>query len=299
MTERDNAHAPQAGVHLYHFAESTCSKMVRQALAEKGVAYTSHHVLLPLKEQLDPHYVRLNERCMVPTLVVDGKVTTDSVNVCRYLDGKYAGQGTALFPPEGTERRAAVEKAIELWERCPVWSVTHGTYADDPRPAGLKKGANKESIAKQAEYIRELVQQHKDDEFLASAYTNALAHKDGKDDKLGLEGTKASLATLAGVCDELEAMLAEGPFVHAPGGGWLAAPTFTAADLCLGAIFGRFERLGLGPQLWGADVGRPYLAGYVARLTARPSYKQAITAWGTMSIILAIVGRKLGLTSFK
>lgn len=27
VTERDNAHAPQAGVHLYHFAESTCSKM--------------------------------------------------------------------------------------------------------------------------------------------------------------------------------------------------------------------------------------------------------------------------------
>jgi len=91
LTDFPCEYAPQQGVHLYHFPLSPCSQKVRQILVEKRVAWQSHVILLPAYEQYDPAYVRINPRCVVPALVCDGKVTTDSENVLRYVDRKWDG----------------------------------------------------------------------------------------------------------------------------------------------------------------------------------------------------------------
>ena len=43
-TDVPEASAPQEGVHLYHFAMSGCSQMVRLAMAAKGVSFESHPI---------------------------------------------------------------------------------------------------------------------------------------------------------------------------------------------------------------------------------------------------------------
>ena len=63
---------------LYHGVTSTCSKRVRITLAEKGVDWDSVHLKLAERENLDPDYLKLNPNGVVPTLVHDGRVLTES-----------------------------------------------------------------------------------------------------------------------------------------------------------------------------------------------------------------------------
>merc|ERR1712071_569459 len=107
--------APSRGVHLYHFPLSSDCQKVQQALDEAKVKYTSHYVSLPKFEQYDPKYAQLNPRCVIPTLVVDGRVTTDAANIIAYIDDNYMGvpkkflgffldEGKSLYPTEPKEQ---------------------------------------------------------------------------------------------------------------------------------------------------------------------------------------------------
>ena len=90
--------APQKGIHLFHFSHSLCSMKVRQALAESAVDWTSHLVLLPAYQQYEPDYVRINPRCVVPTLACDGKVTTDSANILNFINSKLSNLDASQKP---------------------------------------------------------------------------------------------------------------------------------------------------------------------------------------------------------
>ena len=69
LTEVQNQWAPQQGIHLYHFPLSLDSQKVRQGLDELGIGWQSHPILLPGHQQFSPSYVRINSRCVVPTIV--------------------------------------------------------------------------------------------------------------------------------------------------------------------------------------------------------------------------------------
>ena len=73
-------------LELYHANHSTCSQKVRLCIAEKGLDFEGHLLDLGAKEQLDPEYLKLNPNGVVPTLVHDEVVITDSSVICEYLD---------------------------------------------------------------------------------------------------------------------------------------------------------------------------------------------------------------------
>ena len=73
-------------LELWHTANSTCSQKVRIALAEKGLAWTSHHLNLRAFEQLSPAFLALNPAGMVPVLRHDGRVLRESLAINEYLD---------------------------------------------------------------------------------------------------------------------------------------------------------------------------------------------------------------------
>lgn len=60
-------------LELHHHHESLCSQMVRAALEEKRLGWTSHPILLSevarSDNNLTPEYLRVNPRGQVPTLV--------------------------------------------------------------------------------------------------------------------------------------------------------------------------------------------------------------------------------------
>ena len=83
------------GLHLYHFVMSNCSQRVRLALAEKGLAWTSHHVDIPAGEQLSASYRRIHPAGLVPTLIDDGQVIIESNDIIDYLDQHFPGPALA------------------------------------------------------------------------------------------------------------------------------------------------------------------------------------------------------------
>lgn len=79
------------GVHLLHFAGSSCSQKVRIFLNLKGIDWVSHPVNLAAQENYKPWFLGINPRGVVPVLVHDGKVHIESNDILDYLDSNFAG----------------------------------------------------------------------------------------------------------------------------------------------------------------------------------------------------------------
>ncbi len=74
------------GVHVLHFAGSSCSQKLRIFLNLKGIAWTSHPVDLPANENFRPWFLGINPRGLVPVLVHDGAVHIESNDIIQYLE---------------------------------------------------------------------------------------------------------------------------------------------------------------------------------------------------------------------
>lgn len=97
------------GLHLFHFVLSNCSQRVRLALAEKGLSWTSHHLDLSKNEHITAEYQAINPKGVVPTLVHDGLVVTESNDILWYLEDVFPNP--ALVPGDPAEL-ALVRKSI-------------------------------------------------------------------------------------------------------------------------------------------------------------------------------------------
>lgn len=110
QTESEIA-AKMKGLHLFHFVFSNCSQRVRLALAEKSLAWTSHHLDLSENEHITPEYQLINPAGVVPTLVHDGQVITESNDILLYLEDQYPE--TPLLAEDPGDRSRA-ESSIAL-----------------------------------------------------------------------------------------------------------------------------------------------------------------------------------------
>ncbi len=89
-------------VELYHFWSSVCSVRCRMALEEKGVAWESRYIDLFAFDQMKPAYLAINPGGIVPTLVHDGEVVTESTIINEYIDEAF--DGPALQPSDPLQR---------------------------------------------------------------------------------------------------------------------------------------------------------------------------------------------------
>jgi glutathione S-transferase len=74
------------GVHVLHFAGSSCSQKLRIFLNLKGIAWESHPVDLHTNENFQPWFLGINPRGLVPVLVHDGAVHIESNDIIEYLE---------------------------------------------------------------------------------------------------------------------------------------------------------------------------------------------------------------------
>ena len=91
----------QSGLHLFHFDFSNCSQRVRICLIEKGLRWNSHPVNLLLNEHASDWFQAINPKGLVPVLVHDGKVVTESMEIVRYIDRVYPEP--RLQPPSSSD----------------------------------------------------------------------------------------------------------------------------------------------------------------------------------------------------
>lgn len=131
-------------VILYHGLASTCSKKVRLALYEKGVAFESRLLDLRRREQRDPAYLALNPDGVVPTLVHKGRAIVESSIILEYVDDAFDGPELSPADPAG-------RAAMRLWLRysdtaafpsitAPTWKFMQG-IGPAPGPAGAGQAA--------------------------------------------------------------------------------------------------------------------------------------------------------------
>ncbi|HEY5964613.1 MAG TPA: glutathione S-transferase N-terminal domain-containing protein, partial [Xanthobacteraceae bacterium] len=74
------------GVHVLHFAGSSCSQKLRIFLNLKGIVWESHPVDLHSNENFKPWFLGINPRGLVPVLVHDGAVHIESNDIIAYLE---------------------------------------------------------------------------------------------------------------------------------------------------------------------------------------------------------------------
>ena len=77
------------GVHLFHFHASSCSQKTRIVLNLKGVDWQGHVVDISQGGNLDPRFLGINPRGLVPVLVVDGAVHIESNDIVTLLDQRF------------------------------------------------------------------------------------------------------------------------------------------------------------------------------------------------------------------
>jgi glutathione S-transferase len=76
-------------LRFYQFGNSVCCQKVRVTMIEKGLAWEPVEVNLFKNEQYSPEYLRVNPNGVVPALVHEGRVITESTLICEYLDDVY------------------------------------------------------------------------------------------------------------------------------------------------------------------------------------------------------------------
>jgi glutathione S-transferase len=74
------------GVHVLHFMGSSCSQKLRIFLNLKGIPWQSHPIDLPAYENMQPWFLGINPRGLVPVLVHDGAVHIESNDIIQYLE---------------------------------------------------------------------------------------------------------------------------------------------------------------------------------------------------------------------
>ena len=289
LTEAPCLWAPEEGIHLYHFPLSLDSQKVRQGLEKFDLAWRSHVILLPAQQQFEPRYARINARCVVPTLVTDGRVTTDTVNILSHLAHRFGGQNNGLSIAE--DETAAVDEWIDKASSLFIEALTYGDVRGIKKPFPF--GGNHKSgqyHQDKLQLLSKLIQDYKDDAYLRAAYEKKRAV---------IEATRAAIVTpnqmeaiiesTRAAMGQLEAQLQQGPFGS---GGWLASEAFSLADIQWGAVLYRLRWLGLQPVLWPNEAS---ITAYSDRLFARPSFQRGVVKWSRVgrNVVLPMLRFKL------
>jgi glutathione S-transferase len=238
-------------IKLYDDALSPCCQKVRLALAEKGLPIQLAHVNLSRKENLNPDYLRLNPKGVLPTLVEDDLVVTESSIIMEYVDD--AHPAPPLRPTAAAERvrmRAwmrLVDDEVHLAIGAVTWPILAVPKLMDQ--AGGRREAAEALVARSPSALRRQRQLN----FLT----------------LGLDApeTHDGIAVFSKALDAMQASLADSE--------WLAGPTYSLADAALTPYAQTFAQFGLWELVCGE---RSVVAAWFERIRARPSFGAAIQA---------------------
>ncbi len=231
---------------LYQAPTAVCAVKVRLVLTEKGLDWEPHNLDLRAGDQHKPEYLRLNPNGVVPTLVHDDHVLSESSVIMLYLDEGFAGP--PLQPADSWERAQ-----MRLWMKR-VDEVLHPgnvtlMYATRHRQA-----------------IAELPQTEREAHY-ARIPNPAVRQRQRQAIEMGLDAPDTIVALKA--FDQTFAQM-EGALSAQP---WLAGSQWSIADAAMTPYADRADSLGF-LDVW--QETRPRIAEWCNRIRARPSYRATI-----------------------
>jgi glutathione S-transferase len=243
---------------LYNAAHSTCSQKVRICLAEKALSFEDIRLDLgKAKDHLKPEYLKLNPNGVVPTLIDDGKIITDSSVICEYLEEKYPQISLA---PADVFERARMRAWMRFLEEVPTAAVRVPSFNMGFLPR--YEGMNRETFEGVESDIRPIRKQ-----FYRRMGMNGFREED----------VRASLEQMANTCSRMNAVLENGP--------WLLGEQYTLADIIVAPLIDRMADLGM-ESIWTEKF--PNVSDWYARMQARPAFQQTFYPGARMSEFLTL-----------
>jgi len=236
-------------LELYHNTMSSCAQKVRVGLAEKGLAWKSHHLDLRAGDQQQPDYLKLNPKGVVPTLIDGDLMIRESNVILKYLDDAYPNP--KLLPANAFGRAE-----VRLWNQR-LAKVHH-----DIATATLSMGIafRHRYLAKGEPECGALIEKVPDP-------VKRERRRDMINNGIDAREFRLAVTMWIGLLDDMEAALAR----H----DWLAGAAYTIADAAYTPYLNRLDHL----HVLGFIADKPLLIGWYNRIEARPSYQTGITDW--------------------
>lgn len=113
-------------IALYNAPQSTCSQRVRFVLHAKGLPFEEHRLDLFSGDQLKPDYLALNPNGVVPTIVDNGAIVTDSSVIMEYLEEMYPDDRS--FVPSDPVERAHMRSMMRFIDEVPAAAIRVPSY---------------------------------------------------------------------------------------------------------------------------------------------------------------------------
>lgn len=238
------------GITLYHFNNSVCSEKVRMVLKEKGLDWESVEVDLFKSKQFDPDYLKLNPKGVVPTLVHDGNVITESTLIAEYLDDAFPDPSLKPADPFERARMRLYPKACDEGLHQGVAVMSYAAMFMD-----RLKAMTPEELAAHLARIPDLDRRDRQ----VSIY------------EFGADAPHIYRGTVAyeKIFQKIEKVLSDGR-------EWLSDDRMTLAEINLSPYFARLDYMGL-LDIWTAD--KPRSAEWFARIQAHPTYVAEVVDW--------------------
>jgi glutathione S-transferase len=232
---------------LYHYPSSPCAAKVRAVLSEKGLDWESIVVDIIEKKNLDPDYLALNPKGLVPVLVDGGSPLTESTIIMEYLDTAYARD---TLKPAGALDQARMRRWCKWVDETQHPSYGGLAWTALVRPYWLSKSP--EETTRLLDRLVDPARRARQQRLLEQGYA--------------APDVEPSLRTLDRTISDMEAALAESDFLvgHLP----------TLADLAVLPYVIAAEKFGLDTMF----EGRPRVGDWLTRWRATPTW-EATAPW--------------------
>lgn len=241
---------------LYHHPLSVCSMKVRLALEEKGLAWSGRVIdIVKKQEQLEPWYLKLNPKGVIPTLEYRNgttKALTDSARIIRFIAS--LPEGNALLPQSESDNQL-LDKLINLADDIDLQILS---YARHPSMEKSEKILD-------ARVEKSLLMSEKHPELKSNYEVCAARSEKSKTfrvDKKHIEDIEQStLEAITFAENQLQ------------GNNFLLGNAYTLADVIWTVVLSRLDLLGY--STWLGKNNFPQIASYYLRMQQRKSYTLA------------------------
>lgn len=235
-------------IELYKAGNSICTQKVLITLAEKRVAFTTHDVDLFKNEQYRPEYLAINPKGVVPALVHDHTVITESTLICEYLDDTFPEP--RLIPTSPYERAL-----MRKWSK----AVDEGLF-EATRELSFS--------AMFRERMRGMTEAQREGRFTNVGDPEKRA-RFMSTYELGVESPYVfqAIASFESAFRDMESALT------LDANGWLAGGALSLADINMMPFVGRLAYLQL-LDVW--TESRPYCRAWWSRVQQLPSFRAGI-----------------------
>jgi len=233
---------------LYKAGNSICTQKVFITLREKKLVCDEINIDLFKNEQYGSAYLTINPKGVVPTLVHDDKIVTESTLICEYLDEVFPQQ--PLMPASAYDRARA-----RLWSK----AIDEGIF-EATREISFS-AMFREKMRAMTEEQRECRFRNVGDPGRRARYVSTYEH--GVESPFVFQGIAAFEKLFAGMSEAL-----------AGGDPWLLGRAVTLADINVMPFVARLAYLNL-LDVWIAE--RPEINQWWERAKSLPALKASIS----------------------